>query len=462
MTKLKTVLLGSVTAIAVTTGAQAADMMMDVKAPREPVYRCDVTGFIELPGTDICFKVGGYAMLVAYASEDQWDAFGTGAAYGIVPDGHTLEDTTGMYAVGRVNFDARTSTEYGTVRAYVEMQAVDNDSRTGGSFDLRHAFVQFGNWTFGKTWSTFLNLESSPVYTDLLTVTGDNFMRRNQIRYTQSFGRGFSVSIAVEDQDYTTPSAITAAGLFAPVWGFCGGGCAVVSNRNDVPDVVANIKAEGDWGSAQLSGALHNNAFRDVFLGSAPAPVPGSQTDSEIGWAALFGLLVNTPATGEGDYVTFKAIYTDGATQYNQDNFLWTTNTVWGACNWVVPANGDCAVDTVTTWSVLASFTHNWSPTWSSTVGAGYQNVSAPMTVFNAGVPSLSSDFDMDTYEIFGNVSWMPVNNLTIMFGVHYGHVDFNGAGTTPAGGFDPFTANPAAADDQGALAVALDIVRSF
>src|SRR5690606_21389104 len=136
-------------------------------------------GFLELPGTDICFKVGRFASLVVYASADQWDLANTGAAYGIVPDGHTLTDTVGMYAYGRVNFDARTSTEYGTVRAYVELQAYDNDTRTGGSLDLRHAFVQFGNWTFGKTWSTFLNLDSSPVYSDAFTVTGDNYMRRN-------------------------------------------------------------------------------------------------------------------------------------------------------------------------------------------------------------------------------------------------------------------------------------------
>ncbi len=458
MTTLKTLLLGSAAALVVASGANAADMMMDVKAPREPVYRCDITGFLELPGTDICFKVGGFASLVVYASEDQWDLANTGAAYGIVPDGHTLTDTVGMYAYGRVNFDARTSTEYGTVRAYVELQAYDNDTRTGGSLDLRHAFVQFGNWTFGKTWSTFLNLDSSPVYSDAFTVTGDNYMRRNMIRYTQAFGNGFSVSVAVEDQDYTTPAAINAAGIYftPPPPNF------VVNDRNEMPDIVGNLKVEGDWGVAQLSGAITNNEFREVSgAGTAPAPLAGQQTDSEIGWAALFGLVLNTPMTGEGDYFTFKGIYTDGATQYNQDNFLGATNPVWGLCNVLAPATGGCIIDTVTTWSVLASFTHNWSPTWSSTIGAGYQNVEAPLTTVNAALLSGASDFDMDTYEIFANVSWTPVANTTFMLDVHYGHVDFNGAGTF-GGVFDPFTANTAADDNDGAFAVAFDVVRSF
>jgi porin-like protein len=454
---LKTLLLGSVVVLAA-TGAQAADMMMDVKAPREPVYRCDITGFIELPGTDICFNVGGHALFVMFASEDQWDLGGTGAAYGIVPDGHTLEDTVGMYATGRVNFDARTSTEYGTVRAFIELEATDNDTRTGGVAELRHAFVQFGNWTFGKTWSTFLSLDTSPVYSDAFTVTGDNFMRRNQIRYTQTFGNGFSFSVAVEDQAYDYPASINATGLYftPPAPNF------VVNDRNEAPDVVANILAQGDWGSAQLSGALHNNQFREVSgFGTAPAPLVGNQTDSEIGWAALFGLLLNTPATGEGDYFTLKGIYTDGATQYNQDNFLGSTNSVWGLCSVTTPAVGGCIVDSVTTWSLLASFTHNWSPTIATTFGAGYQNVEAPLTVLNATAANFASGFDMDTYEIFGNVSWSPVARTTFMLDVHYGHVDFNGAGT--AGGvFNPFLANPAATDDEGAFAVALDVVRTF
>jgi hypothetical protein len=455
--KLKTLLLGSAVVFAA-TGAQAADMMMDVKAPREPVYRCDITGFIELPGTDICFKVGGKAEFVFYAFEDQWDITANDGAYGVVPDGHTLEDTAGMYALGRVNFDARTSTEYGTVRAFIEMEATDNDSRTGGPFGLRHAFVQFGNWTFGKTWSTFLSLDTSPEYSDAFTVVGDNYMRRNQIRYTQTFGNGFAISIAVEDQNYNAPGAINAAGVYftPPAGNF------VVNDRNEAPDVVANIYAEGDWGTVQLSGALHNNEFREVSAaGTAPALLAGNQTDSEIGWAALFGLKLNAPSLGDEDFFTFKAIYTDGATQYNQDNFLGSTNAVWGLCSVTAPATGGCIVDTVTTWSVLASFTHGWSPTVATTVGAGYQDVEAPLSRTNTALALGAANFEMDAYDIFANIAWTPVPRTTFMLDVHYGHVDFNGAGT--AGGvFNPFVTNPAAADDDGAFAVALDITRSF
>jgi hypothetical protein len=458
MTAMKTSLFGAVSLAIMASGSLAADMMMDLKTPREPVYRCDIKGFIELPGTDICFNIGGHARLVVLASEDQWygdEGLTTGD---IVPDGHKLTDTLQMYGQGRVKFDARTATEYGTVRAYIEMQADDNDSRTGGNFRLRHAFVQFGNWTFGKAYSTFLHRASTPDYSDPFNVAGDNSIRRSQIRYTADFGGGVSLAVAAEDQNYNTPAAINAAGLYftpsAPN--------SVVNDRNEIPDAVAHINVEGDWGSAQLSGALHANRFREVSAaGTAPAPLTGQQTDSKIGWAVLFGIAVNAPSLGEDDEIMFKAMYTDGATQYNQDNYLGTTNVVWGLCDVVIPAQGGCIVDTVVTWSLLAGYTHSWSPTWYSTFGIGYQNIDAPLTVANTGLPVGASDFAQDVYEVFGNIVWNPQPGTEFMLDVHYGHVDFNGTGTF-AGTFSPFVENPLADDNDGAFAAAFQVTRSF
>jgi Porin subfamily len=466
MNKMRNIFLGSAAVfLAAATGAQAADMMMDVKAPREPVYRCDITGFIELPGTDICFKVGGYARLVVVAGEDQWYGDEFYRPDFIVPDGHTLIDRFQMYGQGRVNFDARTSTEYGTVRAFVELQASDNDTRTGGSANLRHAFVQFGNWTFGKTWSTFLHLDSSASTTDPYVIIGDNFMRRNQIRYTQSFGSGFSFSIAVEDENYTTPSAISQGSLSTVinpvVWG-PNAWASAVNDRNEAPDVVANIRVDGDWGNAQLSGALHNNKFRDFSH-------PGSQTDSEIGWAALFGLVVNTPTVGEGDFFAFKAIYTDGAHQYFQDSFGGAyggggvTNVVWGLCNSASPAQGDCITDLVSTWSLLASFTHNWSPTFASTLGGGYGNVNVPAQSYAVSPTGALTLSDMDTnfWNVYLDFAWTPVPRTTFAFDIVYGNADYDlpqSAGCIGA----VAVCGTSLDDSDGAFSAAFQVTRSF
>jgi len=471
MNNLRNMFLGTAAVfLAASSGAQAADMMMDTKAPREPVYRCDITGFIELPGTDICFKVGGYAKFVAYMTEDTNPGVG---AWSITPGGQSLDDTFQMYSVGRVNFDARTATEYGTVRAFIEMQATDNDTNTGGSFNMRHAFVQFGNWTFGKTWSTFLHLDSSPAYANPYTVVGDNFVRRNQIRYTAGFGNGFSLSIAVEDQEFMDPDSAVATGFAAPWWTYCGGACSVANDRNEAPDVVANIRVDGDWGNAQLSGALTNNQFRDVYNGTASAPVVGQQTDSEFGWAALFGMVVNTPATGDGDYFGFKAIYTDGASQYlgggeySGYNFGSPTNVVWGACSYTLISQGDCILDTVTTWSVLASFTHNWSPTVASTFGGGYQNWEQPYTRLTSAAYPYADSMEVDVWEIFGNVTWTPVPRTSFMIDVHYQSIDFNGANGasaySPAGLVTAAPLSDSLFDqDEGAFTAAFEVTRTF
>ena len=102
-------------------GAQAADMPVKAK-PVEYVKICTLygAGFYYIPGTDTCLKVGGYVRV-------QTDLHGGGG--GIVDgsfqqagQGRFTRDLTNdiNYRVrGVVTFDARTQTEYGTLRSYI-------------------------------------------------------------------------------------------------------------------------------------------------------------------------------------------------------------------------------------------------------------------------------------------------------------------------------------------------------
>ena len=453
MNIMKSIFLGSALAVAAATGAQAADPILDVKAPREPVYRCDITGFIEIPGSDVCFKVGGYARLVVYSVDSDYTDSGV-LPYGIAVGGFPNNTTDGvqMYGQARVNFDARTVTEYGTVRAFIEMQATDSDGNTGGNFGLRHAFVQFGNWTFGKTWSTFLHLASSPDYTDAVTVVGDNFIRRNQIRYTQSFGNGFTMSVALEDQNYNAPTSLNASGLYSPF-------ASAVNDRTDVPDLVAAINYSGGWGEVQLSGALTQNEFSSYPAVSAPF---AAFNDDEIGYAAQLGLVINTPFTGEGDAFTLKGIYTDGASQYTSGggNGIGRQNVVWGDCTPLAASFDDCILDSVQTWSVLGSFTHGWTDTISSTIGASYQNTTADNAALYPFMPAslFAGEYEVDAWEVFANVSWTPVARTTFMIDLHYGELDYNGNL-----GFVNVSPFPSPIDEDGeAFLAAFQVTRSF
>lgn len=443
----------------------AADMAYGSGADSAPVYRCEITGFIELPSTDICLKIGGHARLVTSALGDNWA--GTDGYYvrNIAIDGATVPssgvlptiraipqtDATQRYAQGRIHLDARTTTGYGTVRAFVEVGAVDNETRTGGSVNLRHAFVQFGNWTFGKTWSTFIDRDARVRTADPYKVVGDNgrSMRRSQIRYTQELGSGVSLAVAVEDQDYNSPpSAIVGIGPLAPLIDPAATDFSVVNDRNDVPDFVAALKWEYEnIGSVQLSGALHQNKYAETqTIGGLTVQ---SFNDDDVGFALLFGLALNLPKH-KYDTFTFLAVYTDGASQYLQDVYGSSTEIAWGRCGLA-----NCILDQVTKKSVVSSLTHYWSDHISISFGAGYAETNyGALGTATAGLFGAPGVLDVATVEGFANIQWEAAGKTKFLFDVHYGHIDYRG-----------FDLNPYVAgiqDSQGAWAATLQVTRQF
>ena len=121
MKMVRSLLLGSAAGFVAVAGAQAADMPVKAK-PVEYVKICTLygAGFYYLPGTDICVKHGAYV-------RSQW-YFGAGAAPTNGPflgaSGQSITDfqSTPNTTVHRTRavytLDARTQTEYGTLRAY--------------------------------------------------------------------------------------------------------------------------------------------------------------------------------------------------------------------------------------------------------------------------------------------------------------------------------------------------------
>src|SRR6478752_9314485 len=87
------------------TPLMAADLPARKAEPVEYVRVCSTfgAGFFYIPGTDTCIRIGGRARY-----EYQYgQPFARNDA------------TTGSRSTGRIFIDARTATEYGTLRAYV-------------------------------------------------------------------------------------------------------------------------------------------------------------------------------------------------------------------------------------------------------------------------------------------------------------------------------------------------------
>ena len=122
--KLKSLLLGAAAGLVATAGAQAADLPVKAK-PVEYVKVCSAygAGFYYIPGTDICLRVGGYVW-----SEFEVNARGAAPQLNGTGLNRDRSDNWNSWRVRNVMiFDARTNTEYGTLRSYFSVRLAVDD-----------------------------------------------------------------------------------------------------------------------------------------------------------------------------------------------------------------------------------------------------------------------------------------------------------------------------------------------
>src|SRR6476659_2331159 len=136
---MKSLLLGAAAGLLTVGAAQAADLPMTKAEPVEYVKVCSEfgEGFFYIPGTDTCLKISG-EVRANYRFQDR-DSRET--------------NVTGFTVEPRLKFDARTATEYGTLRSYIQVNMPIgglNDignTNSGASWNLDKAFIQFGGMT---------------------------------------------------------------------------------------------------------------------------------------------------------------------------------------------------------------------------------------------------------------------------------------------------------------------------
>ncbi|MEG9526211.1 MAG: porin, partial [Hyphomicrobiales bacterium] len=119
MKLLKSSLLGSAAAFAAVGAAHAADLPVKKAVPIEYVRVCTAygAGFFYIPGTDTCLRISGRARFEGGYQTSYSRQYG-----------NNIGDTSGYQGRMRINLDARTQTAYGTLRAFVRLDA---GARTG-------------------------------------------------------------------------------------------------------------------------------------------------------------------------------------------------------------------------------------------------------------------------------------------------------------------------------------------
>lgn len=168
----------------------------------------------------------------------------------ITPVGGEGDDlTTDFHArQSRFSFTSKTALDNGeTLTGHIEMDfqlTPDGNERISNSYNprLRQAFLKYGNWTFGQTWSNFQDLNILAESVDFIGITdGIIFNRQAQIRYTSG---GFSASIENPETTVTPAS-----------------GGRVVSSDGFVPDVTFKYSGKSDNISWQGSVLLRQLSY---------------------------------------------------------------------------------------------------------------------------------------------------------------------------------------------------------
>lgn len=498
----KTLFLGSAAMFA-SAGAQAADLPVKAKAI-EYVKVCSLygAGFFYIPGTDTCIRLGGYlraeTTLNTSSHYDPADS-GVGGAH------NRLSDYYSARSRQTLDFDTRTATEYGVVRTFAELAftwtsgtysgaGTGGTSYTtstgsqpgGGALGVYYAFIQFAGFTIGKAQSQFSTPWTSYPANNLEIPGGGGWDPVNQFSYTADFGQGITASFSAQDQVpiYTTNiwnvSAATAAGLATGAYG-----------ANDIggsraPDLVAMLRVDQAWGLFQASVAAHDN--HAAYYG---ATEPTGNPSDKWGWAGQLGLSIKNIPTGANDSINLQAVYTNGASRYNFEDFMnGTTFAIYGntglatAYQSVGLAGVSDSVfvtgagqQLTTTYGFNGGYNHNWNPYWSSTVYGAWAAVRYNNTAkgyvcgafvaslaLSTGVAGCNPDFN---YAVVGTkTTWTPVKNLAFTAELAYTMLDQKYAsGSTVTLPTQSSVAKPAGVyelKDQNSLTLLLRAQRSF
>ncbi len=227
---IRTRLFCSSAALMISTGAYAADAIVAAEPePMEYVRVCDAfgKGYFYIPGTETCLKIGGYVRFDSnygespYSGESNgWDAF----------------------TRGTITLDARSDTEYGTLRSFIELRS-DVNNITDTNTYLNGAYIEIAGFRAGyadSRYDTWLNSAGNIINDDVIDYTGD---RTNQVSYVYGGDVGFSALIGLEEGAGSYDTG------FAPV-------PSVSYHGDDFPHVIGGLRyyQEEGMGIAMIGG----------------------------------------------------------------------------------------------------------------------------------------------------------------------------------------------------------------
>jgi len=341
-------------------------------------------GSFRIPGTDAALKIGGQVRVTAVES---LDAIGTDDRFvtSSIPVAGSEEAgkgarTTLSANASRFNFDFRTPTGVGAMRAFIE--AGFGGGGDGTSLVLRHAFGQWDHWILGQTWSTFADPEAEPFGIDNEGLNAISLFRQPQIRYTTNFGDAYTLAASMENPapDVTNASGVNLIPDF------------VLRARWDPGKGKGSLPILGQLGHVQLAVLL-----RQIRAASDLDP---NQTASRGGFGFGLSGVLRTGWWGETDDVKFSLYGGNGIGRYITD-----LRTAGGQDAYFDTATGDMTVLGVT--AAYVGYEHAWSKTLRSTMTMGWVWVDV--------LENQPNDALKYTRRFSLNLAWTPISRLDLV-----------------------------------------------
>ena len=342
----------------------------------------DFPGSFRIPGTDAALKIGGRVQMTLVHS---FDAIGTDDRFvtSSIPAEGSNESgkgarTTLSAAPSRFNFDFRTPTGLGAMRAFIE----GGFSGPNGTMSFRHAFGQWGRLILGQTWSTFSDPEAEPFGIDFEGLNAISLFRQPQARYTVPVTETLAFAAAIENP---APDVTNANGV------------------NQIPDVVLRLR----WAPGKAIGALPvlgrvghvqlAGLFRQIRAESDLNP---NQVVGKGGYGLGLSGRLRTGWWAPTDDVTFAGYAGSGIGRYITD-----LRAAGGQDGYFDLATGE-----LTTLSVAAAYVgyeHSWSKALRSTVTLGTVRVDV--------LDNQPGDALKYTQRLSLNLAWTPIPRLDLV-----------------------------------------------
>lgn len=418
----KSLLLGSAAALVAVSGAQAADL--PVVEPVDYVRVCDAfgAGFHYIPGTETCLKFSGRVRTEIGIRDDN--------------DDDTV-DTTFLNSNFELVVNASSMTEVGMVVGQFSFGG-DNE----GSVDIDDAWITIGeNILVGRETSRYDFGGGYGIYDGIYVDEGIN-----QFTFIMPFGNGVAFTLGLEDgrdrrakiaqyngltDTHLTPVNyfdsgsnwfVTTPGSTIPIDVY-GIGDDIHEGENmgqdatyggmEIPEIVASLRISQGWGSAQISGALHQirsitsfkpkAPFTDVALITSIATSPftastyaGGMLDEDYGWAVQAGVELNV---GSMTKVKVVGAYADGAMNYIGGSDYYEAAVDFTTGN---------ITDTLDGWYVLAGLSQDFSSN------------------LNLGITAAYHDFDdqAELWMVSATLQYEVVENLLVSLAGQYTDTD--------------------------------------